>query len=557
MKNANSLTKGQPFEEGGAVPAFVLILISTAAAVALFFFFTAGIPLIQAGLLADFGEGKKRYVKAARLSVLLLGTGLMLLRWKCPRIFDRLWLVRAARRTLSFPLGTNIAVLFFIYGLTLSAVSVLRHAALETRAFDLGIFAQAVWTTLHGSFLYSSIKEGICLMGDHVSPLLALLTAPYAVWPDPRTLLILQAFAAAACLFPLAQFVEEKFLDKKTALVFALMYFFFMPTRAAVHEDFHPEVLVEPLMIWAFLWLERGRMKLFLLALAVILAAKENMSGIVFAFGVYAGVFKKKRLLGLALAVFSVAYLFFCTRWLVPHLSGKPYLYTGFYSHLAGADAAGLMGMLADPERWEYLLKVYLPFLYLPFLDPPTLLLTLPVLVQNLLSRNGVARSFNYHYMTGLTPFLFISSAAALLHLRTRFAGVRKHFDIFLAVLLWTAMLRAGAPEYFYGWESARHITARTAMIRSEMAKIPGTAVLLTHNNLVPQAVNRFGVYQFDYAPLPAKAQAAVKRKAGYVAMDARFWEPDTPPLESEKRALLAGGYRVIFEKDDFLILQK
>lgn len=538
-----------------------------AAAIFLFFFFTAGIPFIQAGFWETFGESKKQYVKIARLSIAGLGLLLVFLRWKTPAIFERLWLVRFVRYAAALPLPVSLTILFILYGVTMSSVSILRHLALETRAFDLGIFAQAVWTTLHGDFLFSSIKENICLMGDHVSPLLAVLALPYALWPDPRLLLVLQAFAAGACLYPLTQIIQNRFAQntasspllpfeqvRQVILVFAVMYFFFMPTRAAVHEDFHPEVLVEPLMLFAFLWLERGKGFLFLAALAIVLSAKENMSGLVFAFGLYALLFKKRRILGLVLMVFSVGYLIFCTRWVVPALSGEPYLYAGSYQHLAGGGAAGIMSMLSDGERWEYLFKVYLPFFYLPFLHPPTLLLTLPVLTQNLLSRNGVTRSFNYHYLTGLTPFLFVSSVYALAFLRERFSFIRKHFQMVLWILLSMGLIRAGAPEYFYGWQSVQRITERTQMIRDQMSRIPQEAVLLTHNNLIPQAVNRKFIYQFDYNSNPTKTQAAVDRKAAVVVMDETLWEPGTRPFTEEAASLQQAGYKPEFARDGFHI---
>jgi len=539
------------------LPQSFLIFASFVTAIALFFFLTSGIPLIQLGLLPELGEGKKPYLKVARHAALILAVVLVLLRWKAPLIFNELWLVRVSRKIIQLPLGTSVTVLFLIYGLTLSSVSLFRHLALETRAFDLGIFAQAVWTTLHGSFLYSSLKEGICLLGDHVSPILAFLAVPYAVWPDPRTLLILQAFAAAASFFPLAILVQEQFSDKKTALVFCLMYFFYLPTRAAVHEDFHPEVLVEPMMFWAFLWLKRGRYKLFLLALAVILGAKENMAGIVCAFGLYAAVFNKKRVLGAVIMFFSIGYLLFCTRWLVPQLSGQPYFYSGFYAHLAEGGGAGFLGMLSDSERWEYLLKIYGPFLFLPLWNPPTLLLTFPVLFQNLLSRNGVARSLNYHYTTGLTPFIFISTVMALSHATQRFSVLRKYGHVVLAMLLAVALLRSGAPEYFYGWDSAKRITPRTILIRQKMLELPPQAIVITHNNLIPQTANRRGVYQFDYNALQTKTQSALAREADIVVLDEKIWESGTVPLAEEMKTFVAAGYRVDFESDHFYILKK
>ena len=555
MMNQNKADAMKPLSET-ANPLLVL-LFSLAVAVLLFFFLTSGIPLMQLGLIRDWGPGKKKYLAAAREAVLGLGLLLVFLRWKLPQVFESLWTTRFFRFVLSLPLKTVLWALFFFATIVFSWVSCLRHLALESRAFDLGIFVQAVWTTLHGHFLFSSLKGDICLLGDHVSPLLAVLAVPYAFWSDPRLLLVLQAAATAACVFPLAAFVEKKFLDKRTALIFVLMYLFFTPTRAALHEDFHPEVLVKPFFFLAFIWLEEGRHRLFLLALALILSAKENLAGVTFAFGLYAVLFKKERSLGWFVMIFSLAYLFFAIHWIVPHFSGQPYLYRGFYDHLAKNGPAGFWGLLTDGARWEYVLKVYGPFLFLPFFDPPVLLLTLPVLLQNLLADNPVLRSFNYHYMTGLSPFLKIATATALFKFRLRFSWVRRYFHWICAGLLWAFLLQSGAPEYFYGWESAKKITPRTRMIREQLAAIPPERRVLTHNNLIPQTANRMGLYQFDYRGEPTKTNDALRYKADVVVLDKEFWEPSTRPMKDEIPPLRAAGYAVAFEKDGFLILHR
>jgi len=527
------------------------------AAIALFFFLTSGIPLIQLGMLSDFGESKKQYLRIASLSLFVLGLMLIFLRWRKPLFFERLWIVRGSLAVLQAPLKPVIFVLWILYTAALISAGWFRHAALETRAFDLGVFAQALWNTTQGDFLYSSLKGGICLLGDHFSPLLVLLAPVYKIWPDPRILLVLQPLISALCLFPLAKLARSRFEGNRPALIFSLIYFFYMPTRAALHEDFHPEVLAEPLMFWAFIWLEEKRRFLFSFALLLILSAKENMAGITFILGTYAFFFKRERLLGLFWMLASPLYLAACVKMIIPVLSGQTYLYGGFYDSVLQGGGAEVWNLLKDTERWGYAVKVFLPVLFLSWLDLPSLILTLPVLTQNLLSDNGVVRSFNYHYTTGLTPFVFISAVLGLKRLQIFLQSQLQYFKIILAGLLLTGLLRSGAPEYFYVWQSASRVDGRTQMIRSEMKRLPAEAILVTHNNLAPQTVNRRSLYLFDYNPTPTKEEIALKYGADYLVMDVQHWEPGTAPFEVEKAALLRAGYQVQFEKDGFLILKK
>nr|MBP9866136.1 DUF2079 domain-containing protein [Candidatus Omnitrophota bacterium] len=391
---------------------FLFLNWASAAAlgVGLFWILTGGIPLIDAGFLPEPPAGKKYFVKTTQY-ILLLPILVFIAIWFFRREdFSKLWAVRLTERLCRHDHGV-IAGLFVYQAVALSAVGWARHLALETRAFDMGIFAQAIWNTLQGHFLESSLKGGICLLGDHFSPLLAALAPVYGIWPDPRNLLLLQAVASAACIFPIAAIARRELGGNRWAILFALMYVLYMPSRAAAHEDFHPELLVEPFLLWGWLAFERGKKFLFLICLLIVLSAKENMAGLTAAFGLYAVWTGRRKGLGVGLIAFSLLYLILCVKWAIPQLSGAPYLYRGFYKQLLSL--GGLVNVLADSERWEYLLKIYGSFLFLPFFNPVGFL-TAPIFLQNWLSENGVTRSMNYHYTTGLAPFLFVSTMVSL-----------------------------------------------------------------------------------------------------------------------------------------------
>ena len=104
--------------------------------------------------------------------------------------------------------------------------------------FDFAIFVQAVWNTAHGNFLYSSIKGGICLLGDHFSPLLAVLALPYTIWPDPKCLLLIQALAAASCVFPIDRLAKDRLQNQSLGVLFAAAFLFYLPVINAVRFDF-------------------------------------------------------------------------------------------------------------------------------------------------------------------------------------------------------------------------------------------------------------------------------------------------------------------------------
>ena len=72
---------------------------------------------------------------------------------------------------------------------------------METRSWDLGIFEQVVRAYAHLQAPIADLKgPGTNILGDHFSPVTALLAPFYRLFPTPVTLLVAQAalFALAA-----------------------------------------------------------------------------------------------------------------------------------------------------------------------------------------------------------------------------------------------------------------------------------------------------------------------------------------------------------------------
>ena len=541
-------------KERSAFLASINVILLFSGLLALFFLLTNGVPLIQAGWINEW-QKKSRYVRLMLISVPVFAAILLGVRLRWPHLFPKLWCVRSWNALCGIPLKFTVPVFFIIYAAIMAAVGFERHLVLETRAFDLGIFAQAVWNTLQGDFFFSSIKENINLMGDHVSPILLGTVPFYAIWPDPRMLVLLQAIAVASSFFPLALIARGKLKNRSLVLIFLLMFFFYQPMRAALHEDFHPEVLAEPFLWWAFFFLEKKKIACFLLCLAVAVTGKENFLGIAFMFGVYAFVWKKMRSMGIFIALVSAGIFIWETKWLVPHLSGAKYFYSANYALMPANLSISLVPKIFTAERLGYAIKVFSPFIYLPFLHVPTLCLTLPIFLQNLISSSGGMRSFNYHYFTGLTPFLFISTIYALARAEHQKTWIGKHLVWAGFLLLFVSVLRSGVSEYWFFWNYRSHRSAHFDMIREKLREIPRSARVLTHNAFIPQACDRKYIYQFSYNVPPDKLFFAKKYAADVVVWDRRFWENDMESMESALKQFLLVGFSLKFEQDGFYIL--
>ena len=84
----------------------------------------------------------------------------------------------------AWALAILFASLFF-------GLMVRQHDAFHTRALDLGKFDQAIWNTLRGRFLFSSVQNH-SILGNHFSPFMALLSPLFLIWSDVRVLFFVQ-----------------------------------------------------------------------------------------------------------------------------------------------------------------------------------------------------------------------------------------------------------------------------------------------------------------------------------------------------------------------------
>src|SRR5690348_11608644 len=82
--------------------------------------------------------------------------------------------------------------------------SIERYLALQSNYFDLGLYANSMWRTIHGYASWSSLMlPSTSGHIDHISPILSLVSLAYVVLPDPRTLLVIQAAVITLAAVPL------------------------------------------------------------------------------------------------------------------------------------------------------------------------------------------------------------------------------------------------------------------------------------------------------------------------------------------------------------------
>ena len=87
-------------------------------------------------------------------------------------------------------------LLILSYIFTFTWLAILRHASFNSSGFDLGIYDQVVWNTLHGRVLfYTTTGQPLLHLSNHASPILILIAPFYLIYSGPQMLLFLQTAA--------------------------------------------------------------------------------------------------------------------------------------------------------------------------------------------------------------------------------------------------------------------------------------------------------------------------------------------------------------------------
>ena len=84
------------------------------------------------------------------------------------------------------------------YAVYFADLTLVRYAAFESRALDMGNLNQAVWNTAQGNWFHLTNQPGtVNRLSLHVEPILIPISWLYWIYSGPETLLLLQAVVVA------------------------------------------------------------------------------------------------------------------------------------------------------------------------------------------------------------------------------------------------------------------------------------------------------------------------------------------------------------------------
>lgn len=281
---------------------------------------------------------------------------------------------------------------------------------------DLGIYNQALYHLSHLRLPFSTFKNEV-LWGDHAHFFLVLLAPLYRVFPDPRTLTIIQALAITTAGWPIYQIALKTLKSRPVALSLLFAMLSFVGIQYALDFDFHVTVFTGAALAWMLYAFHTRRPLVYWLTLALALLTKEDAAPIVLMIGVYV-LFLKRWRLALATMASAAAYFVLSAYVLMPVWSPSHQAVIHFDVETYGRGAlrntigtlfhptATAKAMTDVPTKRHTIRILFEAFGYLPLATPFTYLASVPIFLSRFLSREEYRWGLDYHYNANILPVL-------------------------------------------------------------------------------------------------------------------------------------------------------
>ena len=158
-------------------------------------------------------------------------------------------------------MNRKFILLVVVWTIIISIVSVWKYYNLGD-SFDLGDFAQAVWSSLHGHplLIYSTPWNTSCwpisycpdsFLAEHFMPLLFVITPFYYMFQSPVTLLVFQSVVLGVSVIPVYWF-GLRVTEPCLAFLFSFAYLCNPLLIMSSLNDFHMEVFLIPTLAFTF-----------------------------------------------------------------------------------------------------------------------------------------------------------------------------------------------------------------------------------------------------------------------------------------------------------------
>ena len=380
-----------------------------------------------------------------------------------------------------------------------------QYLTFSLQAPDIDRFDQAIWNTLRGRFLFSTIPNK-SILAYHFSPYMALLSPLLLLWSDVRILFAAQVIGIAATGLILFKLIDDK--RPWLALILLIAFYFNAALQQVALLELRRVTLAMPFIALAIYGLYKDKRWLMLLGIILSLLVKEDLGLIVAAMGVYLLIIKRDWRWGIPIILLGLVWTTTMVAWVVPSIRGNFAGQTRYYGDWGSTPVEIAENIITNPgkviqtmfdsEGLDALWRTFLPLgVILPFLAPEFLLMSLPLLGLYLLSSEPEMHQLERWYLAPLLPIFFAAVAVALVRLPRRFTGWAAG-ALLIATIVGYILY---SPGPFGGrFESSRYqVTERHERVWMALDAVPDDAKVAAQVAFIVPLAHREHIYLYPW----------------------------------------------------------
>lgn len=317
--------------------------------------------------------------------------------------------------------------LTFLYIAIYSYLSILQYNAFHTGHWDLAGFDQAIWNTIQGKLLHTTLY-GHNFLGEHMSPILILLAPFYLIWSDPRILLVLQSVFLGLGAIPIYLIAKDKLNHNLLSLSFSSAWLLHPYLSRINLFEFHEIALAPFFLLFCFYFLQRRQWWSYGVFLFLSLMVKESVTFPVMAIGIYS-FFKINRKVGIITFLIGIFWAYLSVVKLIPYIRTvtSDGTHKAVYGYFAERFRFGetpkefIKNIIIKPEEtlriFFFLFEQKLATIFLLILPVGLLsvfsveiLIAFPEIILHFLSTFSFQCLLGWQYSAPIIPFAIISS---------------------------------------------------------------------------------------------------------------------------------------------------
>jgi len=352
-------------------------------------------------------------------------------------------------------------IIVFLAGLILFVLNSLNYYSFNMGG-EISIFEESLHTTMNGFFLQVKFTDGLW-WGFHFFPFIIFLFPFYYLFESSYTLIFLQAVFLAVGAIPLFKLANLKLQSEKYAFIVSIIYLLSPLIFYLNLEEVHSLVFVIPLLLFAILFLEEGRIKWFITFIILSLMIEETVFLVVIPFSIYI-MLKKNKKLGLSLFLYSTIFFIIILFLLIPAFREKgkfinnftadenldkqeSYVFFSRFSYLGNTPEEIVKNLLSKPYLINenvgfgkiviYVIDYFKFFLFIPLLSS-SIFVIVPAMFVNAISMEGLQRCVFSHHHSTFIPILFYGFILGLLRIKKH---INKKFNLIMKLFLFFSIL--------------------------------------------------------------------------------------------------------------------